>query len=1099
MKSKALLIICIAWFGAQAAYGQALWSKAKLYDVTRLGNPATPTNSYIPIQINFQELTSMLSQSPNETSDAMDHPDQGLRLELPTENGASELFGVFRFDMMESGLQIQFPGIRTFIARGLRNPGLFARLDLTEQGFHAMIYGGKSTLYLDPWKPGDLTHYQLYTKDQINTQLKGSFQEFDLGGKEESLDKSGGNNPAAITASGNQLRTYRLALAATAEYTTFHGGTTSLALSAMVTTMNRVNGIFEKEVSIRMVLISNTNLLIYTNPLTDPYTNGDATSMISENQSNITTVIGPSAYDIGHVFGTNSGGLAALNSVCNASSKASGVTGGSSPVGDAFDIDYVAHELGHQFGAQHTFNSVTGSCSGNRTSTSAYEPGSGTTIMAYAGICGADNIQTNSNAYFHFHSYNQIVSFSIGNGGACAVVTPTGNAAPSISASASGVIIPKSTPFKLSAIGSDPNGDVLTYCWEQSDLGSAGAPNSPSGNAPLFRSFSPTASESRVFPSWNDILTNTQTKGEIMPSYARNLSFKVTARDNRAAGGGVNQASASIVVSGTAGPFVIIAPNAGGTWISGNNGTITWDVAGTNISPINCTNVNLWLSVDGGQNFSVPLVLNTPNDGSQTFVVPNTPTSQGRVMVEAVGNIFFDVNNVNIVVQGATGVVSTPIITPGSKTFNTALNVIMSCSTVGALIYFTTNGNTPVPGTGFTKVYMGPFAVVSNTTVRAMGVRQNFNNSATAVANYTLNTPSVQAATPFITPGSGTYSGPQTVSISSSTQGAVIYYTTNGNSPVIGTTFTKVYSGSFIIPGTSTVRAVSVKEGMSNSAIAVANLTITTPSQVATPIISPGTGTYSAPVAVSISSATSGAIIYYTITGNEPVPGTSFTKVYSGSFVANATTTVRALAVKVNMVQSKVGVAFLTVINNNLLATPAISPGTGLFSNPQTVNITCATAGVTIYYTTTGNTPVVGTGFTKVYAGPFVVNSTTTIKSIAVKSGSANSAMASSVITISGGRAAAATSSTINEEQTVLSSRLEVMPNPTSGKVIVRWSGKGAEGTLLKVYNTLGSEIMTIMVGSEMNDYNLDLSELRAGIYFVKTDRHPKLVRIIKQ
>lgn len=1091
MNYKSLLLTGLAYLTILTSDAQSLWKETSSFDQQKSGYSATPTKAYVPLEMRTAEIRAILQNAPEETINSMDLPDAGVKLSLPTGRGSSEIFGVFSYSMMEAQLISQFPGIKTFIARGIRNKKLFARLDITEKGFHAMIYGGEKTLFIDPWNSGSGSLYQLYSKVDVDPVLKGSFQEFE---SDDHLEKSSGSASSTF-ASGSQLRRYRLALAATGEYTAFQGGSVSQALSAMVTTMNRVNGIFEKEVSVRMVLVSNNSSLIYTNASTDPYTNGNASAMISENQANVTNVIGSANYDIGHVFGTNSGGLASLNSVCNASSKASGITGGSSPVGDAFDVDYVAHEIGHQFGAHHTFNSVTGSCNGNRTSSASYEPGSGTTIMAYAGICGADNIQPNSDAYFLFHSYNQIIAFTTtGTGNSCAVVTGTGNTAPTAIAPTGGFTIPKSTPFKLSAIASDVNGDSVRYCWEESDLGPSGSPNSPTGNAPVFRSFSPELSPTRYFPAMRDVLNNTQTKGEILPSYGRNLSFKLTTRDNRAGGGGVNQASVTFFVSDTIGPFRITSPNvAGALWVAGNTRTIDWDVAKTNKAPVNCSYVNIWFSADGGKNFNVPLVMNTPNDGQQSFIVPNTPTTEGRVMVEAVGNIFFSVNRVNIELQLPSGIVATPIITPGTTTFNTAVNVVMSCATQGAVIYYSTNGNTPVPNTSFTKKYTGPFAIFASSTIRAIAYRQSFLTSSIAVSYLTLNNPLTQVATPVIAPGSGTFAGAQTITIVTSTVGSSIYYTANGNVPVIGTSYTKHYTGSFIVPGTTTVRAMAVKDGMSASAIAVAYYTIATPSQVLAPVISPATGTYSAPVSLVITS-TPGASIFYTTNGNEPVVGSTFTKLYSGPVTLLSSATVRAFATKPDMVRSVVTVSYISINNSPILATPVISPGSGTFSSPQVVTITCATPGVKIYYTTTGNTPVLGTGFTREYFGPFQISTTSGIKAIAMKTGSANSAVASAFVTITGAPARQST-----EESGNLYEKLDVQPNPTSGKALIKWTGSGMEGTLLKVFNTLGTEIQTVLVASGINEYNLDITNVKPGIYFIKTDQHPKLVRIIKQ
>ena len=336
--------------------------------------------------------------------------------------------------------------------------------------------------------------------------------------------------------------------------------------------MNRVNGIYEREVAIRMVMVANNNLVVYTNGATDPYSNGNGSAMLGQNQTNLNSVIGSANYDIGHVFSTGGGGVAQLGGAVHRRTRRAASPASRNPVGDGFDVDYVAHEMGHQFGAAHTFNGTTGNCGGATASaSSAYEPGSGTTIMAYAGICGAENLQPHSDDTFHTRSFDQIVAFSTGaTGSSCPVITATGNTPPTVNAGAA-FTIPRQTPFTLTGSATDPDGDTLTYMWEEFDLGSAAPPNTDiAAVRPIFRSFVPLTVPSRTFPRLSDILGNVATLGESMSTRNRTMTFRLTARDNRVGGGGVNYASTTVTVNAAAGPFAVTQPNTAVTWAGGS-------------------------------------------------------------------------------------------------------------------------------------------------------------------------------------------------------------------------------------------------------------------------------------------------------------------------------------------------------------------------------------------------------------------------------------------------------------------------------------------------------------------------------------------------
>lgn len=723
---KIILLLAFLLFNNNFLFSQSdLWSDISENQIQLIGERVIIPDYYRTVRLNLQLLTQLLKAAPVEfTIEALEGKSIII---LPLPNGSNQKFKFWESSTMEPELQAKFPEIRTYTGQGVDDPYATLKFDLTPHGFHAQILSPNGRVFIDPHNKGDRINYiSYYTKDFTKRNAEFNCQvvtnEFNLPEPENYSD-------SPVPPTGPQLRTYRLANAATGEYTAFFGGTVPLGLAAVTTSVNRVNGVYEKEVAVRMVLVANNNLIIYTNPNTDPYTNNSGGTMLGQNQTNLDAVIGNANYDIGHVFSTGGGGVAGLGVVCITGQKARGVTGSSAPIGDPFDIDYVAHEMGHQFSGNHSFNGNESSCGGgNRNASTAYEPGSGSTIMAYAGICGSQDLQLHSDAYFHTISFSEIRTYTnSGSGNGCAVITNTGNNAPVVTIPSGGFYIPKSTPFALTGSATDPNGDAVTYCWEEFDLGAAGHPNSPSGNAPIFRSFNPSTSPTRTFPKLSDLLNNTQTIGELLPTYSRNLTFRLTVRDNKAGGGGVDYSQMStFFVDGNSGPFLVTSPNTNVSWLGNTQQTITWNVANTSSSPVNCANVKILLSTNGGNNFNTVLIASTPNDGSQTIDLPNVPTSQARIKVEAVGNIFFDISNTNFTI------VNNPIVNdPGSFTA-TAINfsqIDLSFTTNGSgnnvvIVwnydgnFLTPSGSPPPVGSAFAGgilLYNGTVSPVSHT------------------------------------------------------------------------------------------------------------------------------------------------------------------------------------------------------------------------------------------------------------------------------------------------------------------------------------------------------------------------------------------------
>jgi hypothetical protein len=387
----------------------------------------------------------------------------------------------------------------------------------------------------------------------------------------------------------------------------------------------------------------------------DGYTNNNGVTLLGQNQTKLDTVIGSANYDIGHVFSTGGGGIASLSVPCVSGSKARGVTGLTSPTGDPFYIDYVAHEMGHQWSANHTFDCCsTTSCSSNRAASAAYEPGSGSTIMAYAGICGANDLQPHSDPYFHRRSLEEIESYSrSGTGNTCTATVADGNETPTVDAGPS-YTIPRSTPFALTGSATDPDEeDLLTYCWEQFDKTATGhQPASPVADSPIFRSFNPTGSPTRIFPKVEDLVDGTPTIGELLPTLAQTLDFRLTVRDNALPAGGEGFDSTTVTVDAASGPFLVTAPNTAITWNGSGPHTVTWNVANTTAAPVSCAGVDIALSTDGGFTFGKTLAAAETNDGSAD-VMTFHDTATARVRVMCSDNIFFDISNADFTIADA--------------------------------------------------------------------------------------------------------------------------------------------------------------------------------------------------------------------------------------------------------------------------------------------------------------------------------------------------------------------------------------------------------------------------------------------------------------
>ncbi len=644
-------LICVALLFI-STYGiaqskDALWKKNNANETSnRINKSHLPQKNIFDLDL--PAMKKMLGKSPKRNSSNI--TSQTI-ITLPNGEGKMENFKVYENSVMAPELAAKYSEIKSYVAVGVDNPHARAYFSCSPLGFKSMtLYPSKEVIFIEPIS-ADNTTYTVYKKSEQDYTA----DEFECGvidAATETLNQT--TNTYYRGADDGKLRTFRLALSCTGEYATYFGGTKALALAGMINTVTRVNGIFERDFGVRFVLIANNDTLIYTSATTDPYSTKGYWP--TELQTNLTATIGEANYEIGHLFDSVLGGgnAGCIGCIGVNNYKGKGYTSTLNvPEGDIFDIKNAAHEMGHQLGANHTFTHTTESGS-----IAQMEPGSGSTIMSYAGTSLKD-IQQYPDAYFHAISIQQVTDNIKTK--TCGTIVSTGNATPVVNAGLD-YTIPKGTPFMLTGSASDSNTeDALTYTWEQMDLGNATTtvPTATATTGAIFRSYMPTSSPTRYFPNMNTILAGlTSTSGyriasETLPGVARTLNFRLTVRDNRAGGSANNTDDAIVTVNGVAGPFTVDTQNTAISYAAGTTQTINWTVAGTNANGVNCANVDILLSTNGGQTFSTTLLAGTPNDGSQSIVIPNIPGTTNRIMVKGSNHIFFDVNNANFTITGS--------------------------------------------------------------------------------------------------------------------------------------------------------------------------------------------------------------------------------------------------------------------------------------------------------------------------------------------------------------------------------------------------------------------------------------------------------------
>ncbi|MFZ1261339.1 MAG: reprolysin-like metallopeptidase, partial [Chitinophagaceae bacterium] len=697
-------------------------------------------------------------------------------ISLPNADGSIEQFEVYEASNFEPALQAQFPEIRAYSGRGITDKAATLKLSISPQGIQTMVFRANGpNEYIEPYSQ-DHTVYAAFKSQRKKGELPWVCSTPD-----QQMAQDLNQRVSRVESSTGELKTMRLAQSCNGEYANYFGATSAaqvaLVLAAYNATLTRCNGCYEKDLAIHLNLIPTTTNVIYYDPATDPYTSlGNWNNQLA---AALLANIGEANYDIGHMFGASGGGgnAGCIGCVCVDGQKGRGITSPADgiPQGDNFDIDYVAHEVGHQMGGNHTFSMSSEGTGVNK------EVGSGITIMGYAGITAQD-VAPHSIDIFHQATIQQIQANMAGK--TCPVTTSLSgiNATPVVAA-VSNYTIPVTTPFALTGSATDADaGDVLTYCWEQNDnsttTGAASVASPTKVTGPNWLSFPATTSSTRLMPRISTILSGASVTGplaggdaganiEALSSVARTLNFRLTVRDNRPYNGtaiGQTQFTDMVVtVDATTGPFLITTQNSAVSYQGGSTQTVAWSVNGTTGAPINCANVKISFSTDGGITFPTVLAASTPNDGTEDITIPVGLTTTGRIKVEAIGNIFFDINNASITVLAP----------PAGFSFNSPAPIVSSCPTPTSL------------STNLTATYFGGHSANINLTAAvvpsgSVTLTPATLTTGTTTTQVTLNNTNLLSPGNYIVTVTGTSTGV-------TTQTRDIVFTITPSAPVITT------------------------------------------------------------------------------------------------------------------------------------------------------------------------------------------------------------------------------------------------------------------------------------------------------------------------
>ncbi|TKK66651.1 T9SS type A sorting domain-containing protein [Ilyomonas limi] len=642
-----------------SAVSNSAWQRSEMTD----NQPVFVPQAHKTFRLAEDALRQSLMTAPAAKNVAIKN--SPFIISIPNAKGETERFKIVESPVMSAALAAKYPQLKSYAGQGIDDPSATIRFDITPKGFHAMILSGtRKAIYINPADKSKGL-YVVFDRDTLAEHTTAFTCAVKKGATAQKQNTVTGKN-----ADDNILRTYRFAVTVGGQFSQLclNGTETTDAekklsvLSTLVTDLTRINGIFERDFNVHLNYVDNEDTIIFLDSKSDPFDDNTATGYDNgkwniQCKKTLDKYIGNSNYDCGHLLmGMNTGGNAGcIGCVCDSATKGTAVTGYNQVAGDPFVVDFWAHEIGHQFGATHTFDYE------DEGTGAQVEPGSGSTIMGYAGTTGATDVQPNSDDYFHAVSIQQVTDYikSI-DGQPGPVLQRTNNHTPTADAAAD-YVIPAATPFILTGNAADMDAaDVLSYTWEQMDALTKGYneyPKPTSTAGPVFRSFAYSSSKSRTFPVIDTILSGkTKWKWEALPAVSRDLHFRFTVRDNHAGGGSNNSDDMKVTVDSTAGPFVVTGLDSATSWKGNSQVAITWNVANTTNVRIKCSSVSIQLSTDGGYTFPITLAANTPNDGSETVLVPNQAISKGRIRVKAANNIFFDISNADLSV--------TPIVIP---------------------------------------------------------------------------------------------------------------------------------------------------------------------------------------------------------------------------------------------------------------------------------------------------------------------------------------------------------------------------------------------------------------------------------------------------